>query len=79
MQDPKQTSPAPGVKPQPPTGYAAWLDYAVATMDTRGASLAALEDDDRCVIDSDREAMRRAVREELRELRRAVARGESSD
>jgi hypothetical protein len=63
--------------PRPPVGYATWLDYAVATMDTRTASLSALEED-WDVIDGDREAMRRAVQEELRALREAVRNGDST-
>lgn len=52
--------------PAPPDGYASWLDYAIATMDTRSAEIESL------LLDNpvSRAAMREAVRAELVALRR---------
>ena len=58
-------------KPQPPAGYATWLDYAVETFDTREPALEAMfsmEDPK-----PDRDAMREAARQELRELRLGIS------
>lgn len=57
--------------PLPPEGYQSWLDYAVATMDTRQAQLDGLFDDSVWV---DRDECRQAALAELNELRkRALA------
>lgn len=57
-------------KPQPPTGYASWLDYAVETFDTRQPALEAMLANDE--VQPDRDAMRDAARQELRELRLGI-------
>lgn len=59
--------------PRPPEGYASWLDYAVATMDTRNAQLDRLFDDSPWI---DRDELRKAALDELNELRR-LAKGKS--
>jgi len=53
-------------RPEPPDGYATWLDYAVETMDTRSQEI------ERLFLDKpvSRESMREAVRTELEALRR---------
>lgn len=55
----------------PPQGYANWLDFAVETFDTRGLWAQALLDDG---DPPDRDAMREAAREELRQLRTVLQR-----
>ena len=57
----------------PPTGYLTWLDYAVATLDTRSVSLDLLLDADTCgdAVPS-REAMQKAAEAELRALRQTA-------
>lgn len=56
-------------KPPPPPGYVSWLDYAVATLDSRSASLdAQFSDDDHPTWT--RQQMEQAARDELAELRR---------
>lgn len=56
--------------PAPPAGYATWLDYAVATMDTRSVELERLLDDGPAgELVPTREEMRLAVRAELDTLR----------
>ena len=54
--------------PPPPDGYATWLDYAVATMDTRMPQLEQIMQDG--ATEYSREAMRLAVQAELASLRR---------
>jgi hypothetical protein len=51
--------------PQPPEGYASWLDFAVETFDTRGPWL----DLAFAGTAPDRDAMRDAARAELLRLR----------
>lgn len=56
----------------PPTNYASWLDYAIATMDTRGAYL------DRIFSEGDtqppsQDDMRAAAQDELEHLKRKAA------
>lgn len=55
--------------PEPPDGYASWLDFAVETFDTRSPYL------DRLFvgIEADRDAMRDAARTELERLRSIAA------
>ena len=62
-------------RPPPPFGHRSWLDYAVATMDSRSAALEYLFADE----DSKwtREQMEQAVRDELAELRRLAGNGAS--
>lgn len=56
--------------PAPPAGYATWLDYAVATMDTRSVELERLLDDGPAGGQvPTREEMRQAARAELDALR----------
>lgn len=55
--------------PAPPAGHATWLDYAVATMDTRSVEIERLLDDAPGVQNPTREEMRLAVRAELDALR----------
>ena len=56
--------------PTPPTNYPSWLDYAAATMDTRGAYIDRLFSEDDAPSQED---MRAAVQEELNHLKqRAV-------
>lgn len=55
-------------RPPPPAGYRSWLDYAVATMDSRAAALEYLFSDEENKWS--REEMEQAVRDELAELRR---------
>ena len=54
--------------PPPPEGYATWLDYAVATMDTRMPQLEQIMQDG--ATEHSREAMRQAVQAELACLRK---------
>lgn len=56
-------------RPPPPHGFSTWLDYAVATLDTRSVELGLQLLSD---IDSgwSRQQMERAAQDELRELRR---------
>lgn len=51
--------------PKPPKGYESWLDYAIATMDTRSEYLARLDAGE----DVTRESMREAAQDELNELK----------
>lgn len=60
-------------KPPPPVGYKSWLDYAVATMDTRSAALDASMSDGKAAAWS-RQDMERAALDELAELRRLAGR-----
>lgn len=53
----------------PPTGYASWLDYAIATMDTRGLYLESIAGEGPVI---QRHEMRAAARAELDALRREV-------
>jgi hypothetical protein len=53
--------------PPPPAGYESWLDFAVATMDTRDAQLSRFFEDSTWV---DRDECRKAALAELNELRR---------
>lgn len=55
-------------RPPPPDGYSSWLDYAVATMDTRSLQIEQLLEDDGEPIS--RDAARAAAQAELDELRR---------
>ena len=55
-------------RPPPPAGHRSWLDYAVATMDSRAAALEYILSDD--ADKWSRDEMEQAVREELAELRR---------
>lgn len=64
--------------PPPPAGYESWLDYAVATFDTRSAALDASMSDDGAAAWS-RADMQQAAREELSELRRLAGRHKSAD
>ena len=58
-------------KPIPlPTGFNSWLDYAIATMDARGASLDALFTDDDIPNQDD---VRAAAKAELDALRAKAA------
>ena len=57
----------------PPEGYDSWLNYAVATMDARGASLEALFDKGESPGPDD---LRNAAREELEALRTRANRSE---
>lgn len=61
------TAPADSVL-SPPSGYSSWLDYAVATMDTRSEETASLLADESGEGPT-REAMREAARTELATLR----------
>lgn len=57
----------------PPTGYLTWLDYAVATLDTRSVSLDLLFDADTGGAKvPTREAMQLTAEAELRALRQAA-------
>jgi hypothetical protein len=58
--------------PQPPDGFATWLDFAVETFDTRGPWIERLFSDDQTVPALDRDAIREAARAELRRLRVAT-------
>jgi hypothetical protein len=60
----------------PPEGYVSWLDYAVATFDTRQLWVEGMLRDD--PQPPEREDMREAAREELRQLRAAAAGASSS-
>jgi hypothetical protein len=62
-------------RPPPPKGYRSWLDYAVATVDTRSAALEHLFTDNESKWS--REEMAQAVRDELGELRRLAGHGTS--
>ena len=54
-------------KPIPlPTGFHSWLDYAIATMDARGALLDALFTDDDIPNQEDIRAAAKAERDALR-------------
>ena len=64
-------TPAEGAVP-PPEGFPSWLDYAVATMDTRSEELTRMFDDDADGSLPTRAAMRDAARAELDLLRRQV-------
>ena len=55
--------------PQPPNGFASWLDFAVETFDTRGPWVESLFSDDRAAPALDRDAIREAARAELHRLR----------
>jgi hypothetical protein len=55
--------------PPPPKGFSSWLDYAVATMDTRTEEQARMLDDDDASDHLSRDAMRDAARAELDQLR----------
>lgn len=55
--------------PQPPAGFASWLDFAVETFDTRGPWLDSLFANDQASPALDRDAIREAARAELRRLR----------
>lgn len=55
-------------RPPPPKGYSSWLDFAVASMDSRSAALEYLFSDDEGKWTA--EDMARAARDELEELRR---------
>ena len=59
---------------RPPRGYSSWLDYAVATMDTRSLEAEAMFDDTgpNWPAGATRAMMIEAAREELRLLRRDV-------
>jgi len=57
--------------PQPPNGFASWLDFAVETFDTRGPWVESLFFDDQAAPTLDRDAVREAARAELRRLRAA--------
>jgi hypothetical protein len=57
----------------PPEGFVSWLDYAVATMDARGASLEALFDQGESPSPDD---LRNAALEELEALRARANRPE---
>ena len=52
----------------PPEGYSSWLDYAVETIDTRSLWAVEMFGDN----PPDQGAIREAVREELRQLRKAA-------
>jgi hypothetical protein len=58
--------------PQPPDGFASWLDFAVETFDTRGPWLESLFCDVQAAPALDRDAVREAARAELRRLRAAT-------
>jgi len=57
--------------PPLPSCYASWLDYAVDTFDTRGLWVESLFEDGAPL---DRDAVRKAAQDELRELRALAAR-----
>ncbi len=52
----------------PPRGFSSWLDYAVATMDTRSAQLESIFDDSTGNVPS-RDRIRAAAQSELDALR----------
>lgn len=56
---------------KPPEGYASWIEYAIATMDTRSLYLESCDDDSPWgrVIQRQREEVRGAAREELAALK----------
>ncbi len=56
--------------PTPPTNYPSWLDYAIATMDTRGAYIDRLFDDGKAPTQDE---MRAAAQEELDHLKQRAA------
>lgn len=58
--------------PQPPDGFASWLDFAVETFDMCGPWLESLCSDDHAAPTLDRDAIREAARAELRRLRVAT-------
>jgi hypothetical protein len=60
-----------GSIPQPPDGFAGWLDFAVETFDTRGAWVESLFSDDQAAPTLDRDAIREAARAELSRRRTA--------
>lgn len=72
---PQTPESAPAAKLAPPRGYASWLDYAVATMDTRDLHLTSIyedgEPDSHWGRAVQREEMRDAAQQELDSLRRA--------
>ncbi|WP_153133338.1 hypothetical protein [Dechloromonas hortensis] len=59
--------------PDPPEGYASWLDYAVATMDTRSVDIARVLDDVAPAVT--REQMREAVQLEYQSLLKRAGQG----
>lgn len=68
MPDPGPTS----AHPAPPDGYATWLDYAVACMDTRAVEVSLSLGD--TPSPPTQQAMRNAAKAELEDLRNRAAR-----
>jgi len=66
----KHTIPLP-----PPDGYQSWLDYAVATFDTRDAWLESVFKTwvDDAAVELDRSDIRESLRIEVEQLRAAAA------
>lgn len=61
---------------KPPEGYDTWLDYAVATMDTREAFLEGIESGWWGNATPQREVMRKSALAELAALRSRAAQGD---
>ncbi len=65
--------------PDPPEGYASWLDFAVETFDTRAPWLEGLFTDDADAAVPDRDAIREAARVELCNLRARLGQASEPD
>jgi hypothetical protein len=64
-------------KLKPPTGYPSWIEYAIATMDTRTPHLESCDDSSQWRGIVQGEEMREAAKNELKELRERI--GESDE